>query len=115
MLMAHKKKGKKGRARRKGHSRKGGALRHRYGRHQGAGGGQVLMNVSGQLVMDPAQLEAVVENVVAEAVEAAAETTIPEAVEEAVIETVPEAVEEAVTLVPEVPDYSGYPDLSEHW
>lgn len=68
-----------------GRGRKGRALRKRHGRSM-AGGGQVRMNVTGQLVLDPVSLETVIEKAVETAVESAVEESVPEAVEEAVEE-----------------------------
>lgn len=85
--------------RRKGHARrgrKGKAMRRKFGRTHGPQG-TIHMNVSGQLVLDPEKLEAVV----AKAVEIAVEEAVPEAVEA----SVPEAVEESLE---ELPDYYGH-------
>jgi hypothetical protein len=99
MLMAHKKR-KKGHARK---SRKKGRARGKLGRRYGHSSisSPIRMNVSGQLVLDPERLEAVV----AQAVETAAAEVIPEVVEDA-------AEDVADTLVPEVPDY--YPVSEYH-
>ena len=70
--MARKRKKSK-----RGHARKNRKLRHRYGRSFGTSA--VTMNVTGTLVLDPQQLEAAVEEAVAEA----ADTLVPEVVAEA--------------------------------
>jgi hypothetical protein len=85
--MARKKR-KKGHARR---GRKGKALRRRYG-HSTGPGGSIRMNVSGQLVLDPEQIE----EAIMEIVEDTVPQVVEESVEEAVEETVPDAIEDAI-------------------
>jgi hypothetical protein len=90
-------KKRKGRARRKGR-----ALRRRYG-HSGSPNA-VRMNVTGQLILDPVTLEAVIEH----AVEQATEAVVPEVIAEAVEEAVPEAVAESMTHEGPSPYDNGY-------
>ena len=87
--MARKRKRAK-KAHRKGHARKS-RLKRRYG-HSAFGGGQLTMNVSGVLTLDPQPLEQAIE----EAVEAAVVEEVPEAIAEAAPE-IADRIEEAIS------------------
>jgi hypothetical protein len=72
----------------KGHARRG-KLRRRYGRSFDASTGQIRVHVSGELLLDPTQLEEAVET----AVEEAAVEVLPEVAAEAAVEAVAETAE----------------------